>query len=332
MKFGVRECCDVVFRALSTQTIGKKKFYKNEPVLYFDTLKTSSLEGAATTVYAQGGRGNPRLLAWEGERTLTFTMEDALISPEGLNILTGAKLIEAETSSPIFTHQTEEIVYGDTGWDLTITNNGEVSGTLTLAKKPSQNTTVDSVVKYGKGIYVMIKDNNGNIITEPFTDKMKESTSTPAGYITASNNTLTINKSTEINKLKGITDFTDYSAIIDYYEEKESGVVEINIDADQFGGYYYIEAETLFKDQATGKDMPAIFVIPKGKVQSNFTFTMAGSGDPSTFTFTVDAFPGRVKGGNKDVLAAIQVITSQESGTDEVRELTEADKSTTYTI
>ena len=30
----------------------------NEPVLYFDTLKTSSMEGAATTVYAQGGRGN----------------------------------------------------------------------------------------------------------------------------------------------------------------------------------------------------------------------------------------------------------------------------------
>ena len=47
------------------------------PVLYFDTLKTSSLEGAATTVYAQGGKGNPRLVAWEGDRTVTFTMEDA---------------------------------------------------------------------------------------------------------------------------------------------------------------------------------------------------------------------------------------------------------------
>ena len=29
-------------------------FYKDEPVLYFDSLKTSTLEGAATTVYAQG--------------------------------------------------------------------------------------------------------------------------------------------------------------------------------------------------------------------------------------------------------------------------------------
>ena len=72
MKFGVREICDVVLRAKSAQKIGNKIFYKNEPVIYFDTLKTSSMEGAATTVYAQGGRGNARLVAWEGERTVTF--------------------------------------------------------------------------------------------------------------------------------------------------------------------------------------------------------------------------------------------------------------------
>ena len=83
MKFGVREICDVVLRAKSAQKIGNKIFYKNEPVIYFDTLKTSSMEGAATTVYAQGGRGNARLVAWEGERTVTFTMEDALISQIG---------------------------------------------------------------------------------------------------------------------------------------------------------------------------------------------------------------------------------------------------------
>ena len=62
-KFGVREICEVVLKAKATTKIGSKVFYKNEPVMYFDTLKTSSLEGAATTVYAQGGRGNSRLIA-----------------------------------------------------------------------------------------------------------------------------------------------------------------------------------------------------------------------------------------------------------------------------
>lgn len=50
MKFGVRECCEVVLKAKANQKVGNKIFYKGEPVIYFDTLKTSSMEGAATTV------------------------------------------------------------------------------------------------------------------------------------------------------------------------------------------------------------------------------------------------------------------------------------------
>lgn len=54
MKFGVRECVDVVFKALSAQKLGSHTFQAGEPVMYFDSLTTSTLEGAATTVYAQG--------------------------------------------------------------------------------------------------------------------------------------------------------------------------------------------------------------------------------------------------------------------------------------
>ena len=60
MKFGVREICDVVLKAKAKQKVGNKTFYKHEPVIYFDTQ--NFLEGAATTVYAQGGAGNP--LVW----------------------------------------------------------------------------------------------------------------------------------------------------------------------------------------------------------------------------------------------------------------------------
>ena len=90
MKFGVREICDVVLKRKAGGWFGKLYLDKDMPVLYFDTLKTSSLEGQATTVYAQGGKGNPRLVAWEGDRVVTFTMEDALISPESFSIPSGA--------------------------------------------------------------------------------------------------------------------------------------------------------------------------------------------------------------------------------------------------
>ena len=66
MKFAVREICNVVFKAKADTKIGDSIFKKGQPVLYIDSAKTSTIEGAATTVYAQGGRGNTRLIAWEG--------------------------------------------------------------------------------------------------------------------------------------------------------------------------------------------------------------------------------------------------------------------------
>lgn len=53
-KFGVREICDVTFKAKQPVKIGKTTFEANQPVLVIDSAKTSTIEGASTTVYAQG--------------------------------------------------------------------------------------------------------------------------------------------------------------------------------------------------------------------------------------------------------------------------------------
>lgn len=65
---------------------------------------------------------------------------------------------------------------------------------------------------------------------------------------------------------------------IDCYEVHYDEAYEMQIDAENFAGYYYIEASTLFRDEETGVDLPAEFVIPRGKIQSNFTFSMANNG------------------------------------------------------
>ena len=163
MKFGVREICDVVLRAKSRMQVGNKIFYKNEPVIYFDTLKTSSMEGAATTVYAQGGRGNSRLVAWEGERTITFTMEDALISPEGFMILSGAGLVEAKQGKPIYQHMTEVIDKADVVVNTSVSGGNAVSTvTIPLSKLPY--LPADKGENFA---YVMFM-RDGAIITEPY--------------------------------------------------------------------------------------------------------------------------------------------------------------------
>jgi hypothetical protein len=102
------------------------------------------------------------------------------------------------------------------------------------------------------------------------------------------------------------------SVLVDYYVERKSGAKQIEITPDKFGGNFYLEASTLFRD-TNGVDMPAEFIIPNCKIQSNFTFTMASSGDPSSFTFTMDAFPDYTRfDHSKKVLAAIQII--EEAG------------------
>ena len=325
MKFGVREICDVVLKAKAPQKIGNKIFYAGEPVLYFDTLKTSSMEGAATTVYAQGGRGNARLVAWEGERTVTFTMEDALISPEGFMILSGAGLIESN-QKPVFQHVTETV-------DGSMIEKGTNVFTVRLSKKPYLPIpSEDKVGVEGNYAYVMlVKD--GEIISEPYIPvhedlepKKDEQTGETYYLLTvAEHDIYDTQELVETGNLQYQTDgafeakFAFDSVIVDYYVKHDVDAdgkpvaMQIDITADKFGGNYYLEASTLFRDQR-GVDMPAEFIIPNCKIQSNFTFTMASSGDPSTFTFTMDAFPDYTRfDKSKKVLAAIQIIKDASS-------------------
>ena len=307
MKFGVREICDVVLKAKAAQKIGNKIFYANEPVIYFDTLKTSSMEGAATTVYAQGGRGNTRLVAWEGERTVTFTMEDALISPEGFMILSGAGLIDATESKPIYQHVTETVDAGETSGD------GETVS-IKVSNKPYLPD--DKGDNYA---YVMFMK-NGEIISEPYIPQHEELEADDEGKYTivvaAHDNYHSLSEDEEEHtyEIKDQIQKGDFDAVlVDYYVERQSDAQQIEITADKFGGNYYLEASTLFRDQ-NGVDMPAEFIIPNCKIQSNFTFTMASSGDPSTFTFTMDAFPDYTRfDHSKKVLAAIQIIKDAAS-------------------
>ena len=330
MKFGVRECCDVVLRAKGTQKVGNKIFYKNEPVIYFDTLKTSSLEGAATTVYAQGGRGNARLMSWDGERTLTWSMEDALISPVGIMILTGAGLIDSSASTPITVHTTEQIELNSNNF----TNDGillsyEPYDKVTVGESDTASTTyTDETSGFAEAdyIYVMRLNSDGDIASEPFigtknraTGKEKYIKVEPRQRVDEAGNAWNYHIINQTGAATGEIGAHTISplkigdvVLVDYYrQETAAGAAqEIQITPDKFGGSYYLEASTLFRNEK-GIDMPAEFIIPNCRIQSNFTFTMASSGDPSSFTFTMDCFPDYTRWDpTKKVLAAIQVITS----------------------
>lgn len=310
MKYGVREICDVVLKKKASGKFGKLYLDKGMPVMYFSTLKTSSLEGTSTTVYAQGGRGNPRLVAWEGDRVVTFTMEDALISPESFNILSGAGLMDASAENKINVHATEQVKVSGTEGALA----------LKLSKHPSSDAHAE--------VYVMKLDSNGAVdVTalpvlvpaaaisiddadgKPVINLTSVADGWAAAYKASHQEEIQkqVIKEEEIDAMAPIYGINDV-LYVDYYVETETGVRQIDIEAGKFGGSYYLEASTLFRD-TDGTDHAAEFVIPNCKVQSNFTFTMAPTGDPSTFTFTMDAFPDYTKfDGTKKVIAALQIV------------------------
>lgn len=283
MKFGVREICNVVFRATANQKIGNKIYQKGQPVFYIDSAKTSTVEGAATTVYATGGRGNTRLIAWEGEKTLTFTVEDALLSPISFAMLSGAGLVKGASNESVHFHQTTTALC-------------DSSGKIDLTNALETTETIDSTAP----LYVLAIE-DGDLTGEV--------------YRGAS----IINNDDNIGNGKGLTvsSAANKTVFVDYYVIKAADTVsELQIDAENFAGYYYVEADTLFRRQSDGKDLPANLTLPNVKIQSNFTFSMASSGDPSTFTFTMDAFPGYTYfDRKKKVLCAIQIVDDIKDST-----------------
>jgi hypothetical protein len=280
MKFGIRECSNIVFRAKQNVKIGNAEFKVGQPVLYIDTATTSSMEQASTTVYAQGGRGNVRLMAWEGDKTLTFTFTDALLSPIGFHVLSGAGLFKEAADS------TKKVHFHMTSMASIVSNKIDMKDALAEFGANAELCSADAP------LFVLGIEDDGSLTGEVLEGAEIDST-----------------VKTQIN----IT-HANANVMVDYYVDLPGKEVwEADITPDTFAGYYYVEADTLFRRQADGKDMPANLTFPNVKVQSNFTITMAGTGDPSSFDFSMDAFPGYTYfDKSKKVLCVLQIAEGGE--------------------
>ena len=236
-KFGIKEVMDVTFYSLTD----------HRPVMYVDTLKLSNLENTAEESHARGGRGNPILLTWDYNREATFTVQDALISFEGLSLMTG---------NP---------VHGGTGGDYEVLYKREeltVAGeAVTLSEEPvdpeyAHDPTHASADPDSR---VFVYDVDGGIA---------------AGTVgSVSGQTVT-----------GITEANRVIAYYPYlYVSDGENLQSVTITSDNFPGYYRIVGETVIRDLATGEDMPFQLIVERAKVQAGFTLTMEAEGDPSVF-------------------------------------------------
>ena len=233
------------------------------------------------------GKGNPRLIGWDGEKTLTFTVEDALISAVSFSMLSGAGIVKGDstTGTKIYTHQVYDLV-AET-----------IDGALYAELPADIRNGATIVVSKEAPVYATVLDSAGAprtflsavTLSEIFKGEkaslagVTESATAPGELVLGAEDKVYFKLASTASR--PYTESTSLKAgntvRIDCYTVHMDGAQEIQIDAENFAGYYYIEADTLFRDEATGQDLPAQFVIPRGKIQSNFTFTMANSGDPS---------------------------------------------------
>ena len=294
MRFGIREICDVVFKPLTPVDFGKQHFDKGQPCLIIDTAKTSTIESAVTTVYAQGGKGNPRLIGWDGEKTITFTVEDALLSEQSFAMLSGCGIADALESKPLYVHTTATtVIEGTAAQPFAVVEGVDANADVYISAAAPMYATILNSAGAADGYLPAIKaeqvERTGGDLKIYFYERAENDGGARC----------TDEAAAHLNS----------SITFDFYLKYTDHVKEMAITPDKFAGYYYIEASTLFRDEETGADLPAELIIPRGKIQSNFTLSMANSGDPSTFTFTIDAFPGFTKfDKTKKVQFVLQVV------------------------
>ena len=116
------------------------------------------------------GRGNSRLIAWEGERTLTWNMQDALLSPESFSVLTGAGLISATEEKPMYVHTTSQVEVK--------TKNTIVLDELACWTTKPTSADKDAYANESAQIFCMKLNDRGEVISEPCIPASVEHTST----------------------------------------------------------------------------------------------------------------------------------------------------------
>lgn len=242
-KFGVKEVMDVTFYDTVT----------GKPVLFFDTLKMSTIENTAESSDARGGKGNPKLLTWDFNREATMQLQDALLSPKSFAMLSG----NAVTKGVATIHMRQSTVWEDVGGVMT--NKGALyplvatsGGAVTLAFTPKEAAA---------DILVYDASDDGG---------------TPLAAGTLSGNTLT-NVAWANKKL-----------VVYYTYDSENTAETYVITSDKFPSTYKIVGDTVVRNAETGKDEAFQVIINKAKLQPGFSLSFQSDGDPSVFDMNVE--------------------------------------------
>lgn len=144
-RYGIKEVADVTFYKLDENGIPQ------EPVLYLDTLKVSTIEQTAENTSARGGKGNPELILWDYGKEITVTLEDALFSAKSMAVMFGSVNREGDVvigdSSTITLKKTvpiSDVIFSGTNATVDIAGNQVSISAGTFYDEQGSETTLTS--------------------------------------------------------------------------------------------------------------------------------------------------------------------------------------------
>jgi len=243
-KFGSKEVADVTFYEILT----------NKPVLIFDSLKMVNQEHSGDTVFARGGKGNPKLIGWDYNREITFNMQDALLSQKSMSLLAGTEVV--------------------TGADITVTEQLPVIDTagslsVVLSKMPA---TVTPTILY---MYADL-DAGEEVIGD----------STDVGFSGDVDYTVT-SSDNEVDLTDSSSNIAEGDIIVVTYTYPSTTATKVVFNSDDYPGTYKIVGDSVIRN-TSGVDVAYQTVVHKAKLLPGFTMEIAAEGDPSVFDFSID--------------------------------------------
>ena len=278
-KYAIKEVADVMFYELDS------KGAPSAPVLYLDTLKTSTLSQSSETVDARGGKGNVKLLTWDTNKELTMELTDALFSAKSLGIMFGGTM---------YNKGNEQEVLKTLKFDAVTSLAGE--GSTNYWKFMIKDTPY--AIDKTKATYFVYAEGE----TEP----------TPVTVANATKGT------------PDPWDFLTFDLLdavpVSANNEVGSGKIvnkgiTIDITANFNSNTYYITGDTHARNFQSGQDEFLQFIIPKGKVSAeDVSLTMEADGDPAEFAMTVQC----LKANDGSMVKLVKYSLGEGSGEDAI--------------
>lgn len=246
-KYASVTVCDVTLYDLVT----------DYPVMYFDTLKLTNLEGTAETINVQGGRGNRKLAAISHSKEISVQFDDAIMTMSSLALLTGGEFREGFNDNKIVLLESE----------LVQVNPGDLF--IMLSKKAR------------KGSYVYISEVVDGMLT----------TATRTEYaLTEDSNAILFSN---FHNVDATFDAPTFMRVFYEYEiglaTEERDASEVRVLADKFAGTYRFQGDTMLYDPRKGVYDLFQIEIPRLKLDDTFNLNFNAGGDAAVFSFKGEA-------------------------------------------